>query len=208
MTLELYYAPRSRALTALWLLEELGVTYVRHDFLLSTQRHKQPDFLALNPLGKVPVVVDHGLPVAETGAIALYLADKYRSTPLSPALDHPDRPAFLRWCFFAAGVMEPAYGEKFFKWTVPASSVAWGSFDTMLSTLDQAVARSRFLLGETFSAADVLVGATARFGVLFGALPKDGPTAAYVARLGERPALQRALAIEAEVLARLSPPQT
>jgi glutathione S-transferase len=204
-TLELYFAPRSRALTALWLLEELGVPYQRHDFLLSTQRHKQPDFLALNPLGKVPLVVDGGVPVSETSAIAIYLADKYRQAPLSPALDHPDRPAFLRWCFFAAAIMEPAFGEKFFKWTVPASSVAWGSFENMLSTLDQAVSRGPYLVGEAFSAADVVVGAMARFGVLFGALPKDGPAAAYVARLSERPALLRALAIEAEVLARLTP---
>jgi glutathione S-transferase len=101
--------------------------------------------------------------------------------------------------------MEPAFGEKFFKWTVPASSVAWGSFDAMLSTLDHAVAQRPYLLGQGFSAADVVVGANARFGVLFGALPKDGPAASYVARLSERPALVRALAIEAEVLARLSP---
>ena len=88
---------------------------------------------------------------------------------------------------------------------MPASSVAWGSFDAMLSTLDHAVAHSPYLLGQGFSAADVVVGAMARFGVQFGALPKDGPAASYVTRLGERPALVRALAIEAEVLARLSP---
>ncbi|MEZ4392799.1 MAG: glutathione S-transferase family protein [Polyangiales bacterium] len=202
----LYFAPRSRALTALWLLEELGVPYTREDFSLSTGRHKQPDFLALNPMGKVPLVVDDGVAVSEVGAIAVYLADKYRATPLSPALDHPDRAAFLRWCFFSSGVMEPAYGEKFFKWTVPASSVAWGSFDAMLATLTEGVARGPYLLGETFSAADVLVGATARFGQLFGVLPKEGPTADYVARISARPALVRALAIEAEVLARLTPP--
>lgn len=201
----LYFAPRSRALTALWLLEELGVPYTREDFLLASGRHKRPDFLALNPMGKVPLVVDDGVPVAELGAIAIYLADRHRATPLSPALDHPDRAAFLRWCFFASGVMEPCLGERFFKWQVPASSVAWGSFDAMLAVLAQGVSPGPFLLGETFSAADVLVGATARFGQLFGALPREGSTADYVARISARPALQRALDIEAEVFARLSP---
>lgn len=202
----LYFAPRSRALTALWLLEELGIPYTREDFLLATGRHKRPDFLALNPMGKVPLVVDDGVAVAELGAIAIYLADKHRATALSPALDDPRRGDFLRWCFFSSGIMEPALGEKFFKWSVPASSVAWGSFDGMMAALSQGITPGPWLLGETFSAADVLVGSTARFGQNFGALPKEGPTADYVARINARPALQRALAIEAEVFAALSAP--
>jgi glutathione S-transferase len=202
----LYFAPRSRALTALWLLEELGVPYTREDFSLASGRHKRPDFLALNPLGKVPTVVDDGVAVSELGAIAIFLADKHRATALSPALDHPDRAAFLRWCFFASAIMEPAFGERFFKWTVPPSSVAWGSFDGMLSALTAGLTPGPFLLGETFSAADVLVGAMTRFGQQFGILPKEGPTADYVARLTARPAFVRALATEAEVLAKLSPP--
>lgn len=202
----LYFAPRSRALTALWLLEELGVPYTREDFLLATGRHKQPDFLALNPMGKVPLVVDDGVAVAELGAIAIFLADKHRTTVLAPALDDPKRADFLRWCFFSSGVMEPAFGEKFFKWSVPASSVAWGSFDGMMAALAQGLTPGPYLLGETFSAADVLVGSTTRFGQNFGILPKEGPTADYVARLNARPALQRALQIESEVFAKLSAP--
>jgi glutathione S-transferase len=208
--LDLYFAPRSRALTALWLLEELGLPYVLHDFMLQSGRHKRPDFLALNPMGKVPVVVDAGVPIAELGAIGVYLSDKYRTIPLSPALDHPDRAAFLRWCFFASGIMEPALGERFFKWTVPASSVAWGSYAQAEATLAQAVTDRPFLLGESFSAADVLVGSITRFGVAFGAVAKEGPNAApilaYVERLTARPAFARAQALEAESLARLSPP--
>ncbi len=210
--LDLYFAPRSRALSALWLLEELGVPYTLHDFMLQSGRHKQPDFLALNPMGKVPVVVDDGVPIAELGAIAIYLTDKYRTIPLAPALDHPDRAAFLRWCFFASAIMEPALGERFFEWTVPPSSVAWGSCAQAEATLAQAVTDRSFLVGETFSAADLLVGSIARFGVLFGAIPKDKPSTqpivAYVERLTRRPAFARAQALEAESLARLAPPPT
>lgn len=195
--LTLYFAPRSRGFTALWLLEELGVPYHLESFDLNAERHKQPDYLALNPMGKVPLVLDGGIPVSETGAIAIYLSDKYRTTPLSPALDAPERAAFLRWVLFSSGVMEPAYGEKFFKWTVPARSVAWGSFDDMMRVLTDGLSPGPYLLGDTFSAADVVVGATARFGVMFGVIPKDGPVAAYVTRLTERPAFQRAAAIEA-----------
>jgi glutathione S-transferase len=177
-----------------------------HEFLITTGRHKEPDFLARNPMGKVPVVVDEGIPVAELGAIAIYLADRHRTTPLSPALDHPDRAAFLRWCFFASAIMEPALGERFFKWNAPASAVAWGSYAQAEETLSKAVSDSPFLLGATFSAADVLVGSIARFGIQFGAMPKEGPIAAYVERLSTRPAFVRTQAIEAESLARLTPP--
>lgn len=199
MTLTLHYAPRSRSFTALWLLEELGVDYTLESFDLNTGRHKQADFLALNPMGKVPLVVCDGIPVAEMGAIAIYLADRFQHAQhaqLAPALDDPQRPAYLRWVLFASGVIEPALGEKFFKWTVPARSVAWGSFASMESALTAAVAQGPWLLGDRFSAADVVVGATARFGVMFGAFDKHGPIADYVARLSERPGFQRAQAIE------------
>ena len=196
-TLELYYAPRTRSFTALWLLEELGQPYTLHAFSLEGNRHKQADFLALNPMGKVPLVVHDGVPVAETGAIAIYLADRFPEAGLAPALDDGKRPAFLRWVLFAGSVIEPALGEKFFKWEVPARSVAWGSFAQMQDNLQAGVAPGPWLLGERFSAADVVIGSAARFGVLFGAFPKEGAIADYVARVSARPAFARASAIEA-----------
>jgi glutathione S-transferase len=207
MALTLHYAPRTRAFTALWLVEELGLPYELASFDINTGRHKHDDFLALNPMGKVPVVVADGIPVSETGAIAIYLADRYPSANLAPALDDPRRPAFLRWVLFASGVMEPGFGEKFFKWEVPARSVAWGSFADMQRTLTAAVGEGEWLLGEQFSAADVVVGATARFGVLFGAFDKAGPIADYVARLTARPAFARASAIEARESERFPMPK-
>ncbi len=194
--LTLYYAPRTRSFTALWMLEELGADYTLESFDLLSGRHKTPEFLALNPMGKVPLVVDRGCAVSETGAIAIYLADVHRAADLAPPVDHPDRPAYLRWMFFAGAIMEPAFGEKFFKWDVPAQSVAWGSFAQMLATLESAVTAGPWLFGERFSMADVVVGAGARFGVMFGVIPKDGVVGAYVERLTARPAFKRANAIE------------
>lgn len=205
--LVLHYAPRTRSFTALWLMEELGRPYRLASFDINTGHHKDPEYLAINPMGKVPAVVDRGVPVTETGAIAIYLADRYPQAGLAPALDDPRRPDFLRWIFFAQAIMEPAYGEKFFKWSVPARSVAWGSFDQMLAVLTAGVQPGPWLLGDTFTAADVLVGSTARFGVLFGALPKEGPVADYVARVSSRDAFARASAIEARESARFPPPK-
>lgn len=200
--LTLYYAPRTRARTALWLLEELGQPYTLSAFDISSGRHKQPDFLALNPMGKVPLVVHDGQAVAELGAIAIYLADRFPAAGLAPDITDPARADYLRWCFFASAIIEPCLGEVFFKWDVPASSVAWGSFAQMLKTLEDGLTDREWLLGDTFSAADVLVGSAAGFGVQFGVMPKDGVIGAYVARCMARAASQRADVIEAREGAR------
>ncbi len=200
MSMKLYYTPRSRAFTALWLLEELGQPYELESFALDGDRHKQPDYLALNPMGKVPLVVvsheDGEVPVSETGAIAMYLAERFPESKLAPAVSDAKRAAYLRWMLFSGSVIEPALGEKFFQWEVPARSVSWGCFADMERTLSDALSASPYLLGEEFSAADIVVGASARFGLLFGAFEKTGPIADYVARLVERPAFKRADAIE------------
>lgn len=196
--LVLHYAPQTRSFTALWLLEELGVDYQIAPVDLKAGEHKRPEYLQKNPMGKVPTVMDHGQPVSELGAIAIYLADRYADARLAPGLLEPERPAYLRWMLFSGGVMEPCLGEKFFKWEVPASSVAWGCFADMERTLTEGLRPGPYLLGDRFSAADVIVGSTARFGVMFGAMEKTGVIADYVTRLSERPACLRAAAIEAE----------
>jgi len=195
--LTLYYAPRTRSFTALWLLEEFGLDYALESFDLSNRRHKQPDYLALNPLGKVPMLLDRGRAVPEIGAIAIYLSDLYPAAKLAPAPDEPKRPDFLRWIFFASAIIEPSLGERMFGWTPAPSSLAWGSFDEMIRVATEGLSRGNWLLGDTFSAADVLVGAGLRFGMLFGAIPVEGPIADYVARCTARDAFKRAEVIEA-----------
>ena len=198
-SLVLYYAPRTRSFTALWLLEELGVPYRLESFAIHSGRHRKPDFLALNPLGKVPVVLDEDTPVAELGAMAIYLADRHRDrAELSPASDAPARAAFLRWCFFASAIIEPAYGEKLLGWETPPGTVAWGSFERTMTALEAGLVPGPYLLGDAFSAADALVASALRFGMLFGALDKGRePFAGYVAHVSARPAFARARAIEA-----------
>jgi glutathione S-transferase len=193
----LYYAPRSRSFTALWLLEELGVDYRLESFDLAAGRHKEPDYLQLNPMGKVPMVVDRGRAVPELGAMAIYLSDLHPAAGLAPAEDDASRPDFLRWIFFSSAIVEPAFAEKMFGWEQHPSNVAWGSFDEMLRVLNDGLGQNTWLLGEKFSAADVLVGSGVRFGTLFGVLPKTGPIADYLRRCTEREAFKRAAAIEA-----------
>lgn len=194
--LVLYYAAKSRAFRALWFLEELGRPYRLEHVDLAKAEHKRPEFLKLNPMGKLPAVVDRGTPIAETGAILTYLADKYSPGDLAPRPDDPARADYLRWMFFAAGVMEPAFGEKFFKWDVPAHRVAWGNFADMERTVTDAVAGGPWLLGGRFTAADVLVGSNLHWGMLWKLFPADGAVAAYVGRCAARPALKRALSLE------------
>ena len=193
--LTLFYAPRSRAVTALRFLEELDRPYRVEMVDLNRGDQKQPEFLRRNPMGKVPLVLDGEVAVAETGAIFTYLADKYAPGRLAPRPEAPERADYLRWMFFAAGVMEPAYGQKFFKWEAPSRQVGWGSFEDMLAAVTGAVSEREWLAG-SFSAADVYVASTLRYGLLFGIIPSDGPVADYVARWTERPACQRAAEVE------------
>ena len=201
--LTLFYAPQSRAITALYFMEELERPYRLEVISLKSGQHKTPEFLKRNPMGKVPLVLDGDIPVAETGAIFAYLADKYAAGRLAPRPSEAARADYLRWLFFAAGVMEPAYGQKFFKWEVPSSQAGWGSFDQMLAVVTEAVAGREWLAG-AFSAADLYVASMLRYGTLFGIIPGDGPIADYVARWTARPASQRAAEIDAKYTAELA----
>ncbi len=137
-SLTLHYAPRTRAFTALRLLEELGADKRLESFDLSGGANLSDEFRALSPMSIVPVVVHGDATTSEVGAIAIYPADRFHDDELAPAADDPRRAAYLRWCFFASAVMEPCSGEKFFKWELPASSVALGSFERMMKTLKEA----------------------------------------------------------------------
>ena len=195
--LTLFYAPQSRAITALYFMEELERPYRLEVIDLKKGDQKKPDYLKLNPMGKVPLVLDGEVPIAETGAIFMYLADKYAAGRLAPRPDESDRADYLRWMFFAAGVMEPAYGQKFMNWEIPSSQAGWGSFEQMLDVVTDAVGSREWLAGR-FSAADVYVGSMLRYGTLFGIIPNEGSIAAYVERWTARPASQRAAEIDAK----------
>lgn len=187
-----YHAPRSRAGVVLWMLEELGVPYRMELFSFAKGDHKSPAYLAVNPMGKVPAIRHGEAVVTETSAICCYLADAFPAAGLAPAIGDPRRGPYLRWLFFGPSCIEPAMTDMAFKRDpAPASTVGYGDFDTVMDTVAGAVSQGDYLLGDRFSAADVSLGSTLRYGMMFGIIPKRAEFVAYAARLESRPALQR-----------------
>lgn len=191
MALVLHYHPYSRAAGSVWALEEAGVPYELTVVDILQGAQKSPGFVAVNPMGKLPTLVDDGVVVTEAAAICLYLADRY-APQLAPAPASPERGTYLRWSFFAPSVIEPAVMAKVSGWEVKEVSAGWGSHAAMLAAAESAIARGPFLLGERFSMADVVFGGTLRFMIDFGQIEPTPVFAAYVERLNARPALQRA----------------
>jgi len=200
MAVRLYWCPRSRAIRALWLLEELGVPYELVKIDVRAGEQSDPAFRAISPLGKVPAIVDGDTAVAESGAVLLHLADRYPQAKLAPPPDSPLRGPYLRWMFFGPGCVEPAFADRGLKrdGAIPHLASAWGSFDSVVAALRDGLTRGPYLLGEAFSAADVLIGSMLQWGVeVAGLIPNEAPFAGYLARLAARPALRRALRIDA-----------
>ncbi len=195
--MKLYWCPRTRASRAVWCLEEVGQPYERVLIDIRDPAARiDPDFLAASPMGKVPALEDGEARLADSAAICLYLADRYGSGRLAPAVDEADRGPFLFWMFFAPGSMEPAMAEKMGGWETSRVSHGWGDFETMLQTLEEGLEPGPWLLGDRFSVADVMVGSTAAFMGMFGILPDSARIAAYVERCLERPAYRKAMALE------------
>lgn len=201
MSIVLYHHPFSRAATVVWMLEEVGVPYQLRFVDFATGQHKQPEILALNPMGKLPILTDGAAVVTESAAIALYLADRYAPGRLAPRLDDPRRGSYLRWSFFAPGVIEPGLMAKVAGWAYKEGQAGWGNHDAMLSAMQAALSKGDYLLGDEFSMADVVFGGTVRFMLTFKMLEPLPVFVAYAERLGARPALQRADARNAAVMA-------
>ena len=192
MSLILHYHPYSRAAGTLWALEEAGVPYDLEVVDIMKGAQKLPGFLAINPMGKLPTLVDGDVVVTEGAAIALYLADRYAPGQLAPLLDDPRRGTYLRWSFFAPSVIEPAVMARSSGWEVREVSAGWGSYASMLAACEAAIANGPFLLGDTFSMADVVFGGLLRFLIGFKQIEATPSMSAYVALLDARPAFQRA----------------
>jgi len=189
-----YHNPRSRAQMAHWMLEEVGAPYqIRHiDF--EKGENRTPEFLAINPMGKLPTIVHRGVTVTETAAIIAYLADAFPAAGLAPALDDPKRGTWLRWIVFGASCFEPALLDTMMKRAdVPKMTVGYGSYEDVLGALEVMLEPGPWILGEVFSAADVYVGAELTWAASFGAPGiLDRPKlAAYIERVKARPAHQK-----------------
>jgi glutathione S-transferase len=200
MSVVLYHHPYSRASTVVWMLEEVGIDYELRYVDLLAGAHKAPELLALNPMGKLPILTDGELVVTEVAAIGLYLADRYALGRLAPRPDDPKRGTYLRWSLFAPSVIEPGSIAKSAGWPVKPSQAGWGTHAEMLAAIESAIADRDFLLGDTFSMADVIFGGTLRFMLRFKMLEATPALTAYSERLGSRQALVRADARNAAVM--------
>ncbi|MFC0634012.1 glutathione S-transferase family protein [Brevundimonas balnearis] len=189
-----YTHPWSRGRIARWMLEEVGADY-RVETLEYGGSMKAPDYLAINPMGKVPAIVHRGVVVTECAAICAYLADAFPSAGLAPAVGDPARGTYLRWMFFAAGPLEAAVTAKSLGLLAPpekAGQAGYGSYEDTVAALEQAVSGDGFICGERFTAADVYVGSQIGWGLQFGTVPDRPAFAAYFDRIKDRPARVRA----------------
>ena len=196
--IKLYWSPRSRSFTALWLLEETGQPYERILTDISTGAQKTPEYLAINPMGKVPALKDGDATLAEAAAICAYVAERYPDARLAPPLGDPLRAKYLYWLFFSPGCVEPAMVQISNKLEINSVAAGWGDAQRVFDVLDAALRKGPWLLGDTFSAADVMIGSGLNFAVrLFRMVPQRPSFEAYIARCMSRPAFQRAEKIAA-----------
>jgi glutathione S-transferase len=199
MSIVLYHHPFSRAAPVVWMLEEVGASYELRYVDLMAGAQKAPEITALNPMGKLPILTEGDVVVTESAAIGLYLADRHAYGRLAPRVDDPARGTYLRWSLFAPSVIEPGSVAKTAGWPFKEGQAGWGSHEAMLSAIESAIAHRAFLLGDTFSMADVIFGGTLRWMLGVKMIDPRPAFTAYVERLAARPALQRADARNAAV---------
>jgi glutathione S-transferase len=201
--LTLYHAAPSRSSIVRWMLEEVGEPYDIHLLSLSRGDNRAPDYLAINPMGKVPTLKHGDVVITEAAAICAYLADEFPRAKLNVPIGDARRGSYLKWLFFGPSCIEPAIMDRAFprKEEARRAALGYGDFETCMNVVAVAVARGPYLLGQQFTAADVVIGSTLRWGMLFKMLPERPEFVSYTARLAQRPALQRAEAKDKELAA-------
>lgn len=192
--LVLHYHPFSRAANVVWMLEELGRPYALRFVDLMAGEQQKAAFHAINPMGKIPALVDGETLVTESAAIGMYLADRYAHGTLCPRVDEPERGAYLRWICFAPSVIEPCAYAKGAGWEYRAAQAGWGTYENMLDATEHAIGEGPWLLGDRFTMADVIFGGTVSYMLRFKMLQPRPCFTAYAERLAGRPASQRAQA--------------
>ncbi|OOG62453.1 glutathione S-transferase [Rhodanobacter sp. B04] len=197
-----FHAPNSRSGGTRALLEELGVPFDLHVLNFKHGQQRQPEYLAINPMGKVPAIRHGDALITEQPAVFMYLADLYPEARLAPPIGDPLRGPYLRWLVFYGSCFEPALVDRSMKREPAAPSTCpYGDFDTMLKTLTDQLEQGPYLLGDTFSAADVLWGTALNWTTMFKLVPELPVIRAYIDRILARPAMQRAAAADAELAA-------
>jgi glutathione S-transferase len=202
----LYHSPNTRSSGALILLEELGVPYDLHVLNMKAGEQRGAAYLVVNPMGKVPAVKHGDAVITEQGAVFIYLADLYPEAGLAPAIGDPLRGPYLRWLVYYGSSFEPAVVDRAMKRDAASAAMSpYGDYDTMLKTLTDQLAKGPYLLGERFTAADVLWGNALGWTTRFKIVPELPVIMDYVARVGARPAVARARAKDAELAAKQAP---
>ena len=196
--MKLYWSPRSRSFSALWLMEETGQPYERVLTDISKGAQKTPEYLAINPMGKVPALQDGEATLAESAAICAYVTERYPQANLAPPLGDPLRAKYLYWLFFAPGCIEAAMVQVATKIELNPVAAGWGDAQRVFDVLDAALAKGPWILGEKFSAADIIIGSGLNFAVrLFKMVPARPSFDRYIDACAARPAFQRAEKIAA-----------
>jgi glutathione S-transferase len=201
--LTLYHAAPSRSSVAHWMLEEIGEPYDLKLIKLSEGENLKPEYLAINPMGKVPALKHGDSVITEVAAICTYLADEFPQNKLAIAAGTPRRGVYLKWLFFGPGCLEPAIIDRAAPRKEPArrAMLGYGDFDTTMDVIAKSVAKGPWLMGEQFTAADVVIGSNIRWSMIFKLIPERKEFTDYAARIAARPAAQRAEAKDKELAA-------
>ena len=196
--MKLYWSPRTRSFSALWLMEETGQPYERVLIDISKGAQKTPEYLAINPMGKVPALQDGEVTLAEAAAICAYVAELYPQAKLAPPVGDRLRAKYLYWLFFGPSCVEPAMVQVATKIEVNPTAAGWGNAERVFDVLDAGLQQGPWILGENFSAADIVIGSGLNFAVrLFKMIPARTSFDRYIDACTARPAFQRASAIAA-----------
>lgn len=203
--IQFYYNPMSRARVVHWGLEEVGVPYELKIINLQKGEQKKADYLAINPMGKVPAIVHRGTVITEVAAILTYLGDAFPKAQLAPGIDDPKRGTYLRWLFFVAGCYETAVLEKINPRVTAArpGTLGFGSYEDTMNTVEKILEPSPYLLGDQFTMADLYLGAQLGWSLKFKTIEPRPIFTSYVERCHARPAAQRAEAQAMEFMKKM-----
>ncbi len=195
----LYHRPQTRSSSIIWLLDELDVPFETRTVasIRSADGSGAVDPSNPHPHGKVPVITDDGETIFESGAIALYLTDKYRKKKLGPAPGEPKRGEYLSWLFYRPGVMEPAFLERRFGVKHVYGAMGWAAPEEVEEVLNRHLARNKYILGDEFSAADIMLGGGLNFMLLFKMATETPVLKDYCARITDRSGFRKMMELDA-----------
>ena len=188
-----YHNPMSRGRMVHWMLEEAGAPYRMELLSFDKRENKRPEFLAVNPMGKLPAIVHRGTVITECGAIITYLGDAFPAAKLAPSFDDPARGTYLRWMFFGQGCIKSGLIDRMLS-RPPVdrpTALGYGNYDDVVHAVEKALTPAPYILGNRFSAVDVYVGSQLAFGMMTKSLEPRPAFQGYVGLLAQRPAYKR-----------------